>query len=335
MESYQQLHTHSNIRSTMVDTPVGNSSVRHLTVGERSDGQRLDNYLLRELRGVPRSRLYKALRKGEIRVNRGRARPGRRLAAGDEVRLPPLHQPAQRTPPPVPYYWAERLAGRIVHEDRDLLVVNKPSGLAVHGGSGIDLGLIECLRQLHPEEASLELVHRLDRDTSGLLLVARRPRVLRELHGLLRGEGQGVDKVYLALVAGRWPRALTEIEAPLEKHALASGERMVRVSAAGRSALTRFRVREWLPGATLLEVRPVTGRTHQIRVHAKHAGYPLLGDDKYQGDQERALAASLGLRRLFLHAWQLAFQLGDPPVPWRFEAALDQELESALEKLRN
>ncbi len=315
--------------------PTERHGVRVVTVTARSDGQRLDNFLLRELPGVPKTRLYKALRKGEIRVNKGRAKPGQRLAEGDSVRLPPLHQPARRKPPPVPFYWADRLAGRIVLEDEDLLVIDKPAGLAVHGGSGVNLGLIECLRQLRPADRDLELVHRLDRDTSGLILVARRPRVLRELHARLRGEGvEGVEKVYLALVAGRWPRGLSEVDAPLEKQARASGERVVRVSAAGRRSVTRFRVVERFRDATLLEARPVTGRTHQIRVHALHAGYPLVGDVKYQGEREAALAAQGGLERLFLHAWRLRFTLGDPPRVYELEAPLDNELECFLEKLR-
>jgi 23S rRNA pseudouridine955/2504/2580 synthase len=307
--------------------------VRVVTVTARSDGQRLDNFLLRELPGVPKTRLYKALRKGEIRVNKGRAKPGQRLAEGDSVRLPPLHQPVRRKPPPVPFYWADRLAGRIVLEDEDLLVIDKPAGLAVHGGSGVNLGLIECLRQLRPEDRDLELVHRLDRDTSGLILVARRPRVLKELHAKLRGEG--VEKVYLALVAGRWPRGLAEVDAPLEKQARASGERVVRVSAAGRRSVTRFRVVERFRDATLVEARPLTGRTHQIRVHALHAGHPLVGDVKYQGGREAALAEQGGLDRLFLHAWRLRFSLGDPPRAYDLEAPLESDLEQFLEILRN
>ena len=312
--------------------PTERSGVRLVTVTARSDGQRLDNFLLREVPGVPKTRLYKALRKGEIRVNKGRARPGQRLAEGDTVRLPPLHQPVRRKPPPVPWYWADRLAGRIVLEDDDLLVIDKPAGLAVHGGSGVNLGLIECLRQVRPDDQGLELVHRLDRDTSGLILVARRPRALKELHAKLRGEG--VEKVYLALVAGRWPRGLSEVDAPLEKQLRASGERVVRVTAAGRRSVTRFRVVERFRDATLVEARPLTGRTHQIRVHALHVGHPLVGDVKYQGEREAALAEAGGLDRLFLHAWRLRFSLGDPPRAYDLEAPLGEELERFLEKLR-
>jgi 23S rRNA pseudouridine955/2504/2580 synthase len=316
----------------MSDTSQTRHGVRHLTIDENSSGQRLDNYLVRELKGVPRARLYRALRRGEVRVNKGRVKADYRLVAGDRVRIPPLSQPDRPVPPTIPRYWAEQLAERVVYEDGRLLVINKPSGLAVHGGSGLSYGLIECLRQMHPEDRYLELVHRLDRDTSGLLLVARRPATLRELHRQLRGDE--VEKRYLALVAGNWPASLRVVEAPLEKNVLQSGERMVRVSREGRPSRTEFSVIERLRGATLVEARPVTGRTHQIRVHAKHAGFPLLGDDKYGDERTEALSAAIGLRRLFLHACFLSFTL---PEVGRLElrAALDSDLEMALERLRN
>ena len=206
-------------------------AVRHLEVGEDSSGQRLDNFLTRELKGVPRTRLYKALRKGEIRVNKGRVKADYRVVAGDKVRIPPLRVPAPSDPPTIPRARAEQLAARVVYEDSSLLVMNKPSGLAVHGGSGLSYGLIECLRQLRPTDRYLELVHRLDRDTSGLILIARRPAALRDLHRQLREDK--VDKRYLALVAGKWPRNLKRVEAPLQKNVLQSGERMVRVAREG------------------------------------------------------------------------------------------------------
>ena len=181
-----------------------NQGVRFLEIDVDSSGQRLDNYLTRVLKGVPRTRLYRALRKGEVRVNKGRVRPDYRLVAGDMVRIPPLHQPEPGARPAIPRYWSELLTRRLVYEDGDLLVLNKPSGLAVHGGSGLNFGLIECLRQMRPDDRYLELVHRLDRDTSGLILIARRPAVLRELHRQLREKH--VDKRYLALVAGSWPK---------------------------------------------------------------------------------------------------------------------------------
>jgi 23S rRNA pseudouridine955/2504/2580 synthase len=251
------------------------SGVRYLTVDEDSSGQRLDNYLVRELKGVPRTRLYRALRKGEIRVNKGRVRADYRLVAGDQVRIPPLRQPSPTEPPTVPRYWSEQLRQRVVHEDGDLLVIDKPSGLAVHGGSGLSFGLIECLRQMYPESRYLELVHRLDRDTSGLILIARRPAVLRELHRQLREDK--VDKRYLALVAGSWPRNRRVVDAPLEKNVLQSGERIVRVSREGKRAITEFAVVERLQGATLVEAKPVTGRTHQIRVRVATKSTVMTG----------------------------------------------------------
>ncbi|QFU76100.1 23S rRNA pseudouridine(955/2504/2580) synthase RluC [Halioglobus maricola] len=315
----------------MSDSEQSRPSVRFVTVGEDFSGQRLDNFLNRELKGVPRTRLYKAMRKGEIRVNKGRVKPDYRLVTGDKVRIPPLRTPAPSDPPTIPRYWAEQLSERIVYEDGTLLVVNKPSGLAVHGGSGLNFGMIECLRQTRPDDRYLELVHRLDRDTSGLIMVARKPATLRELHRQLREDR--VDKRYLALVPGQWPRSLKRIEAPLEKNTLKSGERMVRVSKDGKPSITEFSVVERFERATLVQAKPVTGRTHQIRVHALHAGFPLLGDAKYGSEKGEALCRELGLKRLFLHAHQLRFKL---PEVGRMDllAELDNDLEEALVKLR-
>ena len=316
----------------MSDSEQSRPAVRHITVDENSSGQRLDNFLNRELKGVPRTRLYKALRKGEIRVNKGRVKADYRLVTGDLVRIPPLRMPAPSDPPTIPRYWSEQLGQRIVYEDGGLLVVDKPSGLAVHGGSGLNFGMIECLRQMRDKDRYLELVHRLDRDTSGLIMVARRPAILRELHRQLREDK--VDKRYLALVVGKWPRNLSRVDAPLHKNVLQSGERMVRVSKEGKPSVTEFSVVERFDGATLVEAKPVTGRTHQIRVHAQHAGFPLLGDAKYSSDRGEALAARLGLKRLFLHARSLRFRLPDVGR-LELEAGLDQELEDILNKLRN
>lgn len=305
--------------------------VRHLTVDVDSAGQRLDNYLTRELKGVPRTRLYRALRKGEVRVNKGRVKADYRLVSGDLVRIPPLRMPAPSDPPRIPRRWSQELDKRVVYEDKDLLVINKPSGLAVHGGSGLNFGLIECLRQMRPDDRYLELVHRLDRDTSGLILIARRPAALRELHRQLR-EGK-VDKRYLALVVGSWPKRLSVVEAPLAKNVLQSGERMVRVSKEGKRSLTEFAIVERLSGATLVEAKPITGRTHQIRVHAQHAGFPLCGDDKYSDDRTASFCQQQGLKRLFLHARKLRFSLPDAGR-LELEAALDEDLEVILDKLR-
>ncbi|TDG14042.1 23S rRNA pseudouridine(955/2504/2580) synthase RluC [Seongchinamella unica] len=315
----------------MSDSEQNRPAVRHLTVDEDSCGQRLDNFLNRELRGVPRTRLYKALRKGEIRVNKGRVKPDYRLVTGDLVRIPPLRVPAPSEPPTIPRYWSQQLAERVIYEDDGLLVIDKPSGLAVHGGSGLNFGMIECLRQARPDDRYLELVHRLDRDTSGLIMVARRPAILREIHRQLREDK--VDKRYLALVAGKWPRALKRVEAPLQKNVLQSGERMVRVAREGKPSITEFTVVERFNGATLVEAKPVTGRTHQIRVHAQHAGFPLLGDDKYGSDRGEALCQQLGLKRLFLHAFKLRLRLPDVGR-LDLQAGLDDELESVLDKLR-
>ena len=315
---------------TSPDTPSARQ-VRHLQVDENDVGQRLDNYLLREMKGVPRARLYRALRKGEVRVNKGRVRADYRLAIGDLVRIPPLHQPEPTAPASVPRHQLEQITRQIIHEDENLLVINKPSGLAVHGGSGLSFGLIECLRQMRPQARYLELVHRLDRDTSGVILIAKRAPVLRELHRQLREKH--IEKRYLALVAGKWPKAVRVVDAPLEKNVLQSGERMVRVSREGKRAVTEFSVLERLEGATLIEARPVTGRTHQIRVHAQHAGFPLLGDDKYSDDRTAGFARQIGLKRLFLHAASLRFSLPENGQ-FNLHAPLDHDLEIIIEKLR-
>jgi len=309
----------------------GAARVRHVTVDENASGQRLDNFLSRELKGVPRTRLYRALRKGEVRVNKGRVSADYRLVSGDIVRIPPLRQLAPRDPAEVPRQRLEEIAASVVYEDAGLLVVDKPSGLAVHGGSGLNYGLIEGLRQLRQDGVYLELVHRLDRDTSGLILVAKRPAVLRELHRQLREKH--MDKRYLALVGGHWPAALKTVEAPLEKNVLQSGERMVRVSKEGRHAITEFHVLERFERASLLEVVPITGRTHQIRVHARHAGFPLLGDEKYANERSEALTREIGLRRLFLHAWKLNFTLPEA-APLALRAEPGEELETVLARLR-
>lgn len=306
--------------------------VQLLIVDEQGDGQRVDNFVRRHCPDVPKTRLYRAMRKGEIRVNKGRVRPDQRLEAGDEVRLPPLEMAKKGPPSVAPRGWQERLAASVVHDDDDLLVLNKPSGLAVHGGSGLNFGLIETLRAMYPQETSLELVHRLDRETSGLIMVAKRASALKEMHALLRASG-GVDKRYLALAAGRWPRSLRRIEAPLLRTERAGGERVVRVAKGGKMSSTEFSIRTAYKGATLIEARPVTGRTHQIRVHALHAGHPLIGDQKYVNDESHELTQRLGLRRLFLHAHELRFTLAGRD--YDLSATLDEEMESTLNILSN
>jgi 23S rRNA pseudouridine955/2504/2580 synthase len=227
--------------------------------------------------------------------------------------------------------WERRIRGAIVLDNADLLVINKPTGLAVHGGSGVRLGLIESLRSLFPDARYLELVHRLDRDTSGLVLVAKNARTLRALHEQLRNDA--VDKRYLALVAGKWPAYQKSVSAPLAKRHTPSGERIVKVATEGKAAKTEMQVVERFPGATLIEAKPVSGRTHQIRVHTQHIGHPILGDSKYQNDQSQAVSATAGLKRLFLHARAIAFELGGER--YELECPLDAELESVLRGLRS
>ncbi|MDX9874097.1 MAG: 23S rRNA pseudouridine(955/2504/2580) synthase RluC [Spongiibacteraceae bacterium] len=310
----------------------GGGGVRLVRVDAGSDGQRIDNFLMRELKGVPRSRIYRLLRKGEVRVNRGRVRAEARLAAGDEVRIPPVRVSEEAgTALPVPAPLLNHLASCIVYEDDALLVINKPAGLAVHGGSGIQTGLIEALRQLRPDARFLELVHRLDRDTSGLIMIAKKRSTLTTLHEALRGDG--VDKRYLALAVGSWPVQRKRVEAPLLKNTLRSGERVVRVSADGKPAVTLFKVLERFPEATLVEASPVTGRTHQIRVHAQFAGCPLAGDDKYGNRDVEVVFREKGLKRLFLHAFRLFVPLDGRRL--ELEAPLPAELESFLAALRS
>ena len=302
------------------------SPVRFLSVTEAEAGQRIDNYLMRVLQGVPKARVYRAIRKGEVRVNKGRVKPETKLATEDNIRVPPLAETAKRNYR-ASSRWTQMLSRRVVLDEPDLLVLDKPAGLAVHGGSGIDVGLIETLRQMYPDERYLELVHRLDRDTSGLIMIARRAATLRALHDLLRKDG--VDKRYQCLVEGRWPSSVAYVDAPLEKYSLASGERLVKVAASGKRARTEFRVLRRFQRATLVEAKPITGRTHQIRVHCRHAGHPILGDEKYSTPSTEGLTAALELPRLFLHAANLRFQLAgeevslDSPLPDELVALLD------------
>jgi 23S rRNA pseudouridine955/2504/2580 synthase len=309
-------------------------AARRVRVGDGFAGQRLDNFLLRELSGVPRSRVYRLLRRGEVRVNGKRKQADYRLAAEDEVRLPPLREApaAGEAPRRAPDALLETVRQAIVHEDERLLVLNKPSGLAVHGGSGLAFGAIEALRALRPEEP-LELIHRLDRDTSGCLLVARTRAALRTVHALLR-EG-AVEKHYAALLAGRWRLGRKTIDAPVLTNARQGGERMVRVHREGKIAISVFApVAHHRELATLMDVSIHTGRTHQIRVHAAFAGHPVAGDEKY-GDREfNARLRSLGLRRMFLHASTVAFRWPESGSEFRAEAPLPGELAAVLEKLR-
>lgn len=306
-------------------------SVRMVEIDAGSDGQRVDNFLLRELKGVPKSRIYNLLRRGEVRVNKGRVKAEHRLHVGDVVRIPPVRMAAEAAAPNVSVGLSEHLAEAILFEDEGLLVIDKPAGLAVHGGSGVSLGLIEALRVMRPQAKFLELVHRLDRDTSGCIMVAKKRSALLTLHSALRSDG--VDKRYLALAVGAWPPQRKRVEAPLEKNTLRSGERVVRVSTGGKAAVTEFAVLEAFSMATLVEAAPITGRTHQIRVHAQYAGHPLAGDEKYGDNATNVRFRELGLKRLFLHAHTLAFEWQGSRM--QLQAKLHPELQSFLDILRS
>jgi 23S rRNA pseudouridine955/2504/2580 synthase len=305
--------------------------VRHVEVGTDHAGQRLDKFLRSNLPGVPHSRLQRLVRRGEVRVNGKRARPDLRLQVADDVRLPPVRTDAPGAPRRVPRPLIDVIEGAIIHEEPRLLVIAKPAGVAVHGGSGRAFGVIEALRASRPAE-TLELVHRLDRDTSGCLLVARKPAALRALHALLR-EGQ-IEKRYLTLVAGRWGLGHKRIDIPLRTDTRVRGERTVMAHASGKEALSEFRPVQFLgKRATLLEVAIHTGRTHQIRVHAAHAGHPVAGDEKYGDLAFNAQMRSLGLTRMFLHAHSISFAWPSSGEPFSASAPLPDELRALIDAL--
>ena len=280
-------------------------------IGERHAGQRIDNFLVNHLKGVPKSLIYRILRSGEVRVNKGRIKPAYRLQLGDRVRVPPLRRPETPATPQPSRQVVDVITRSILYEDNGLLVINKPSGVAVHGGSGLSYGVIEALRIARPEAVGLEL--------------------LRALHTLLREDG--VDKRYVALLKGRWRGGERRVTAPLKKNVLSSGERVVRVGEDGKVSETLFRPLRRYASATLVEAVPRTGRTHQIRVHAAHLGQPIAGDDKYGDDEFSARLRECGLRRLFLHAASLRFTLPGADRPLEFRAPLGPDLESVLAAL--
>jgi 23S rRNA pseudouridine955/2504/2580 synthase len=279
------------------------TAVQRLCIDEASSGQRIDNFLMRRLPGVPRSRIYRLLRRGEVRVNGGRVRAEYKLAAGDEVRVPPVRVRPPGAPPPDQR--AAEMLEHAIYEDKRLLVINKPAGVAVHGGSGISHGVIELLRASRPDLKDLSLVHRIDRETSGCLVLAKRRSALRELHERFR-EGL-VEKNYLALAAGDWQHGDIICDAPLVVDHRKDGDRHVIVGEGGKRARTRFSLSRTYGRFSLLQCRPLTGRTHQIRVHARVMGHPLVVDERYGDPGANAAARKLGLNRLFLHAQSIAF----------------------------
>ncbi len=311
------------------ETPEIRTSVQHFEVTEDEAGQRLDNYVQKHLGGVPRTRVYRVIRKGEVRVNGKRAGPETRLNVSDKIRIPPVRVLPAADPAKPPADLLTRIREAIVHEDERLLVIDKPAGIAVHGGSGVSFGVIEALRAGRPDEY-FELAHRLDRDTSGILIVARKGAALRTLHELLREEG--FEKRYLALLKGPWDLGEKRIDAPLRTDTRVGGERTVKVAAGGKPSVSIFRpVQFFGRTATLMEVLLETGRTHQIRVHAQHAGHPVAGDEKYGDAEFNAAMRELGLRRMFLHASSVSFkwpQGGEfsinTPLPAELGALLDR-----------
>ncbi|HEV7803372.1 MAG TPA: RluA family pseudouridine synthase [Burkholderiales bacterium] len=300
-------------------------------VGEEGEGQRVDNYLTRLLKGVPKSHVYRILRSGEVRVNSGRVGPEHRLKIGDRLRVPPI-QVARREPVAAVPAGPSRLAGKILYEDDALLVLDKPAGLAVHGGSGISSGVIEQLRRERPEGRFLELVHRLDRDTSGVLVLAKKRSALTDLHRQLR-EG-AAQKFYLTLAKGRWTDAKRNVKLALHKYVLASGERRVRVQDEGQASQTIFRLKQAFPEFSLLEAELKTGRTHQIRVHLAHLGHPIAGDDKYGDFELNKTLGRRGLKRMFLHACKLTVVHPVSGKPITFAAPLPADLTTFIETLK-
>jgi len=303
-----------------------------LTITADQAGQRLDNFLITLLKGVPKSHIYRILRKGEVRVNKGRIQASYRLQEGDILRVPPVRQAEPTAAPVVHDRQLQELESRILYEDEQVIVIDKPAGMAVHGGSGLSFGVIEAFRQLRPQCQALELVHRLDRDTSGCLLLAKKRTPLKFLHELMR-EGK-TTKEYLTLVKGQWRGDARKIEAALRKNTLQSGERMVRVDhAEGKAAATLFAPEAIFTRASLVRATLYTGRTHQIRVHAQHIGRPIAGDPKYGDDQFNKEMKGYGLKRLFLHAHRLGFHLPGIPKQIIVTAPLPADLQAVINNL--
>lgn len=298
------------------------AKVQLVDVGTEDAGQRLDNFLMRHLRKAPKTLIYRIIRKGEVRVNKGRAKASTRLETGDVVRIPPVKVPekVELLDSDIPVAQLKRIEESILYEDNDLMVVNKPSGVAVHGGGGINWGLIEVVRVLRPLAKRLELVHRIDRDTSGCLLIAKKASVLKNLHAQIRADQ--FDKRYLAIAMGLWPKNKQKIDLPLRKDHLSDGGWHVKVAQDGKQAISYFKVEQHLKGADLVSVKLKTGRTHQIRVHALSQGCALMGDDKYGDREVNKKYRPLGMKRLALHAQFLGFTHPVTEEKMLFEAPL-------------
>ncbi|MEX1201177.1 MAG: 23S rRNA pseudouridine(955/2504/2580) synthase RluC [Methylophaga sp.] len=315
----------------MTDTAHKSPSVQFITIGAEQAGQRIDNFLITLEKGVPKSRIYRAVRKGEVRVNKGRIKQTYKLQAGDEVRVPPLRVSDKTDTVHVSDSLAQILRQQIIYEDDYLLALNKPEGLAVHAGTNIQTGVIEALKKLRPEATFLELVHRLDRDTSGCLLIAKRRDALLDLQNQMRGSD--IDKRYLTLTYGRWPQDDTIVDKPLQKNTVIGGENMVVVDPAGKKAKTQFLIRQSFRGCQLMEVKLFTGRTHQIRVHGASSGHPVAGDNKYGQRAFNKQLKQAGLDRMFLHAWQLNIAHPQDQRRLQLNAPLPADLQIFIETL--
>ena len=310
-----------------------NHSVQFIEITDSNAGQRLDNFLLSLEKGVPKSRIYRALRKGEVRVNKGRKKQTYKLQLGDTVRIPPLRVTEKTISNTVSDFLRQQLTESILHEDDDLLILNKPPGIAVHAGSGIDQGIIEALRIIRAELPFLELVHRLDRDTSGCLLLAKSRTSL--LHLQQQMVEHDINKRYLTLLKDSWGQEEKTVIAPLLKNTVSAGERMVQVNDEGKYAETLFIPLQQFPSAQLTEVVLFTGRTHQIRVHAKHIGHPLAGDDKYGQRAFNKQMKKAGLKRLFLHAWKLGITHPNTNEALQIEAPIPMPLQTFICNMSN
>lgn len=312
---------------------ITKTSVRFATIEPDFQGQRIDNYLVTLLKNVPKSRIYRLLRKGEIRVNKKRAKPSYRLQAGDVLRLPPM----ELGPEKVSYQPSSNiialLKGAILFENDNLLIINKPEGIPVHGGTGLQGGVVDVLRLAIANYQCLELAHRLDRATSGCLILAKKRSILKELHELFRAGD--ICKTYHALVLGHWPEDKTIVNLPLQKNQLQSGERMVHVTTEGKESITYFKPLQYYPAATLVEARLATGRTHQLRVHTSHSGHPIAGDEKYGDKAFNRMIHRLGCKRLFLHAINVSFRLHSTNEQINITAPLPKDLQELLDTLAN
>jgi len=310
--------------------PASENSVKLITISENQAGQRIDNFLLKHLKGVPKSHIYRILRSGQVRINSARKKPHYKLQAGDTLRLPPLHL-SEKEDSVIPENVLKALKDNILFENDDIIAINKPSGLAVHKGSGLRFGVIEAFRLIYPDQP-VELVHRLDRETSGCLLLAKNRQILAQLHELLRHERTvHIEKTYLALLQGQWKNGKKTVDTGITK-VKRSGEHMMQVEASGDTAISHFEPLEIFENCSLMKITIETGRTHQIRVHALHSGHPVVGDSKYGDKAVNRYFRELGLKRLFLHAQQLYLPLADPIT---VTAPLPDDLKSLLDKLRH